>query len=746
MIKRLVYIPIFAGLFINNAQAQVSDVSVIVAPSLGYNWFDSKSTIENGLMYGVQAGFSFGKVVELRGIFERSPNLNQRFGQYEDDIKVIIPGFSGFQDRNIRVTRIGGEFKTNIPIGNFSPYILLGTGIQKFEREISSNETYVNDNLYGSAGLGFKINLGKRVTFNLEGRGLSYNMDPSSLLYNPGGSTDFDNWINSQNKNRMYNWSATAGLQFYLGGTDNSNFSEMEKAYYNRFSSGMKGLKLTLAPAGAYVDFNKNAPFRSTYLLGGQLGIDFTDYVGLKGYYYQGTADKNPSFDFDNMGIYGVDFVGRLNVPRGIVPYITIGGGMIYIQDNYQGRKIGNITPTVYQDAQSTYFAKGGLGLEIPLGKYVDIYGAANLLYTLNNKKVDLNDLRTPDQLQKSTMYNVGVKLKLGKNAQTKEAVNQDYSERFESTRLAYNKKIKSLEKELKEAYKNNDVEKITKIVEEKKEVETKQKSQELQPNIPSETQLIKLSPQELNELIDRVIKGVETNDEESVEKRIERLELLLNNSNKRTSTEYNNSDYNSIEDNKANNDKLMAEISKLNAKIIEQNKNIETLKANELRAKDKTIVIQEPIKSNPDVTIVQPKYITETPVTGITFNKGLSFFIAPSFGENVNLNLGLRSYTGFSNTKIMFMPEAYIALGKQTGFGVSANGIIPILNKYTNNFSPYLGIGVGVNYYNGELSINPNFIAGTGYQVGKGSLFVDYTVRGNFKYNQVALGYRLRF
>src|SRR5690606_31471159 len=209
-------------------KAQVEDVSVIITPTLSYNWFDSKSTVENGLMYGFQAGFGFGKFIELRGVYERSSNLHQRFGQYEDDIRDLLNNQDfKFQDRKVNVTRIGGEFKSNIQLGGLSPYIILGTGVQTLERTLTNDKVYKNQNIYGTGGLGFKINMGDRVTLNLEGRGLVYNMNPGSLLYNPGESSEFDEWINNQERDRMYNWSATAGLQFYLGGRRSTELTAM---------------------------------------------------------------------------------------------------------------------------------------------------------------------------------------------------------------------------------------------------------------------------------------------------------------------------------------------------------------------------------------------------------------------------------------------------------------------------------------------------------------------------------------
>ena len=61
--------------------------------------------------------------------------------------------------------------------------------------------------------------------------------------------------------------------------------------------------------------------------------------------------------------------------------------------------------------------------------------------------------------------------------------------------------------------------------------------------------------------------------------------------------------------------------------------------------------------------------------------------------------------------------------------------------------FAPYLGAGLGVNRLGGVMRVLPNFVVGT--SLGKvlgGNLFVDYTARGSFRNNQVAVGYRCNF
>ena len=81
-----------------------------------------------------------------------------------------------------------------------------------------------------------------------------------------------------------------------------------------------------LEPGGAYINFDNNTNLRDTYLLGGALGIDFNDFVGLRGFYYRSSEDEKISTDFDKLAMYGADFIARLNVARGVVPYISIGG------------------------------------------------------------------------------------------------------------------------------------------------------------------------------------------------------------------------------------------------------------------------------------------------------------------------------------------------------------------------------------------------------------------------------------
>src|SRR5690625_7315439 len=131
-------------------------------------------------MYGIQSEFGFGKSIEFRGVFEQSSNLDQRFGKYMDDLNDLGLDFD-LTASDVKVRRVGGEFKANIPTGGFSPYLLLGSGVQTFKREVSADQKYKTENIYACGGLGVKINLSERITVHLEGRLCGYDMKSISV-------------------------------------------------------------------------------------------------------------------------------------------------------------------------------------------------------------------------------------------------------------------------------------------------------------------------------------------------------------------------------------------------------------------------------------------------------------------------------------------------------------------------------------------------------------------------------------
>lgn len=756
---------VFSFVAMLQVKAQVSDISINITPTANYTWWDNQLYIENGPMVGGMIGIGLGRNLELRGIYEQSLDLKSTL----NDLKVPVDIVDKFNSRTVDVTRWGGEFKANIPTGGvLAPYLTLGTGVQKLKYDEIKQEQ-----IYLSGGLGTKINLGDRVTLNLEGKVHAFNLDPTSMLRinNPEGDS-FNDWIdNNITDERMMNWSLNAGIQFYLGGRNPSNYTALDKAYEKQFSSGFSGLRFVLEPGGAYINFDNNTNLRDTYLLGGALGIDFNDFVGLRGFYYRSSEDEKISTDFDKLAMYGADFIARLNVARGVVPYISIGGGYMNVYDSYVGK-----APLLATN--SGYFAKGGVGLSIPIARYFEIFGGANLMFTTD--KEDVADLQSTEDLKKHVMYNAGLKFNLGKTANTSRALDTYVQRNVDDRTIMYEQRIEELKLELQNAYEANDSEKAARIINEKKRMETEmvasvdKDQRSLSSSTADGQSLIRLTPQELESLVDRVVKGVGTPTikQETPEERLDRLERIILQGNNtsvmsqqdpsmqvRSFSQQPQETYvpESISNSNA---ELLREMQRINTKIEENSRKIDNVNRQSSSGSDKTFIVnpgggQTPIGTpmGRDNIVVSSdgtsqnllKDRNQGVATSWVIYKGLSPFLGVNVGEGTAAVFGLKANYGFSSTDFIFSPDLYFGIGGETAYGLNANVTYPLFTNSSSLLTPYVGLGLGLNKID-KFNFGVNLIVGSYLEIGNGSLFVDYTSRRAFKNNQLSLGYRFDF
>ena len=563
--RRKIFIGLFAIILGTNVSAQVKDISFAIAPTAEYVWWNKKSAIENGFMAGGYVGFGFGRNLELLGSYSQSLGLKSTIDGFSapDNIK------NAFVSTDVDVRRWGGELKGNIPMAySFQPYITLGSGIQT----IKANEVG-QDAVYFTFGLGAKFNLARRLTLNVQAKGSRFNLDASNILHKtsePRTST-YNQWItNNVSDKNMFNWSVGAGLQLYLGGRNPNELTELDHSYTN-----LKSFKFVLAPSLGYINFDNDNNFRDAYLAGASLGFDFTEYIGIRGFYYQAMNDEKISSSFDKLSLYGADFSARLNVSNGVVPYITVGGGYLKAGNGYQG-KVATV------ENESGIFAKGGVGLAIPLGKHLELFGAANLLYTTNNENAT-NALKSPDKLQTNILYNAGIRIKFAKENEkytyqdlvsqlhTPETNNVTEQTKVQTpTKVApvsqkqkdidyYNAQIAAVEKQIQNAYRQNDINNASLLLKEKKKWE-ELRNNYVAENIPYPTEnqahLVRMTPEQLQTLISEVVNKIEEGEGKTPDQRIDRLEKLL------------------LE--LKNNDKAIEEQQKINQSILEAVKNLE--------------------------------------------------------------------------------------------------------------------------------------------------------------------------
>ena len=506
--------------------AQVKDISFAVAPTADYIWWQKKTAVTNGLMAGGSVGFGFGKNIELLGSYRQSIGMKSTLTGY--DAPNAISNI--FEAKDVAVHRWGGELKGNIPMAySFQPYVTLGSGVQTIKANDLSQ-----DQVYFGLGLGAKFNLARRLTLNVQAKATRFSFDPSNVLYKPteANTSAYNTWIaNNIDEENHLAWSVGAGLQLYLGGRNPNQLTELDQAYTN-----LKSFKVVIEPTLGYLNFNSDSNLRDAYFGGLALGVDFTEYVGIRGYYHRAMTNEKLSTDFDKLSVYGGDFLARLNVASGVVPYVQIGAGYMKVGDNYVG-KVASIAN------KSGIFAKGGVGLAIPLGKRVELFGVANLLYTTHSEDVSAA-LSSVNKLKSNVFYNAGVRIKLAKSVerelyeQQQEAaaaiasVTTSTSVLPEKRNLGYyNSQITTIEKQIQLAYQNGDTTNANRLLKEKQKWEDLRNTyvaEHLPYPVAEQVRLVRMTPEELQQLINSVVKNIREGEGKTPEQRIDRLEKLL--------------------------------------------------------------------------------------------------------------------------------------------------------------------------------------------------------------------------
>ena len=517
-----------------SAVAQVKDISFAVAPTADYVWFPKKTAVTNGFMAGGYVGFGFGRNLELLGSYKHSIGLKSTLDGYDAPAAIS----NVFEAKDVSIYRWGGELKGNIPMAySFQPYVTLGSGVQTIKaNDLSQNQVYFG------LGIGSKFNLARRLTLNIEAKATHFSLDSRNILYKPteANTSAYNSWINNNVEDKSHlAWSVGAGLELYLGGRNPNELTELDQVY-----TSLKGFKVVIEPTFGYLNFSDDSNLRDAYFGGLALGVDFTEYIGVRGYYHRAMKDEKFSADFDKLSIYGGDFLARLNVAKGVVPYLQIGVGYMKVGDDYVGKVVSNTNT-------SGIFAKGGVGLAIPLGKRVELFGVANLMYTTRNEDVS-SALSSVHKLQSNVFYNAGVRIKLAKSVE-KELYEQELGAAEaakvwvatpttttnvastvspEKRNLAYyNSQITATEKQLQMAYQNGDTANANRLLKEKQQWENLRNTyvaERLPYPASEQVRLVRMTPEELQQLINDVVKRIREGEVKSPEQRIDRLEKLL--------------------------------------------------------------------------------------------------------------------------------------------------------------------------------------------------------------------------
>lgn len=737
-----------ALLSFNGAKAQVKDASITVGGGFQYEFLDDALNIDNAMLWGVRAGFGFGPIVELRGVYDRSFGIKSKLSDPNGEWNIDPVFKDKMTDRKIDIERYGAELKFNLLDGYIlAPYLLVGGGVQnmKYELPIADDkiEMMKTDHLYFSGALGFKINLAPRIALNLSGNYLGFRTDLLNPYINLAKASEK---VDKHGLALMNNFSARAGLSVYLGGYDPRGGNEVSRAYRDFFSNGFRGMVFTIEPSMLYMDFNQNSYWnsRDSWFYGGQVGVDFNNTFGVRGFYYQaGKPGKKLDFDFDKeRAMYGGYFTGRLNLPRGVTPYINLGAGYLDAKLSKEATELDKA------NLHDVVFAMAGLGLEVPLFRYVSVFGSANFIAHQAPGVKTASITKSSEILAKNMAYQFGVRFNLGKPARhyqfdteedqtTQERINE-YREYHYYGQDRDDEYVRMTPSEIEDM-----AQRIIDRNRSKKGQSCQQGCKEAHNHYYRQPNDDALTPLE-RELVHALIGNSP--------QYIAQQQMLANEQVKaQNGTTTTTSDLNE------QNEKILDRLDEIDRKI----------ENNEAR-------MQQYQPTQPTTTVVttpptHPAYTTPAGATSSTMAVGAdatpvdktsnSFIRFNSVGLLVGTNLvkpkeedlfgtfavGARAYMPISNTNLDFVPEIFVGFGKKTTLGISGNVVYNFNFKELGDFVPYLGAGVG-GFTDTKLGVN--FLVGTSYKLPQlnSAIFLDYGLRHSLRNHSVSLGYRFYF
>lgn len=755
----------------SKALAQVQDVSFTVAPVAGYTHWDSKLNFGDSPFWGVRAGFGFGPLFEIRGIYERSFDLKGKLKKESNSPAWLTNWADKLEDSNVDITRYGGELKLNLWSNAFlAPYLTAGGGVMEMGYTATpvggAAASYKEKQIYGAGGVGLKFNLGRRVALSLEGKDIIFNVNKNNrYLASPADGGE-----------QLHNWTGQASLDIYFGGRAHRAGDAVSRAYRNMYTDGFRGVKFVLEPGVAYADFAKESGLEPQWFVGGSAGFDFSSIFGIRGFYYSATKKPNTlDIDLNNeLRLYGGNFIARLNMPLGLTPYLTIGAGYREVT--------GKFVPTIEgATPKSGLFLLGGGGLEIPLSKYIALYGNVNAMLS-EQENPAITSVTDPADVKINAFYQAGVRFNIGRSNRDGRALYQSYGdaqtqaevarlqeanlEELNELRADYDARIKKLNDELADAVARRDTVTVTRVLREKSQVADHISNVDNQTTqLATQTakgRTITLTKAQFDALVNQVVsdlkreKGAKLSVADITGSSLNDLDkILLLNALYRSP--YAAPQVQQLQDAKVDPnialvkrlDQVIDRLEAINSTQIQQGAKsgddvrlIEQQLQNQLDRRENIVVAGQNDKGDVYAQEVKVKKAKET----FTFNRA-ALFVGPNFGDQLGLNVGARAYLQILDSKFDLVPDFYLDFGKKLGAGINANVHYNLPTFFEGAISPYLGVGLGLNGIGGTTRFRPNFVVGT--SLGKvlgGNLFVDYTARGAFNNNQLAVGYRCNF
>ena len=356
-------------------EVHAQGVRFTLAPSAEYVWWDKKLGIEDKALVGGTVGADFG-LLSLSGYYHTYNNVKVT----SDSLFATGGGLFAPRRSETDISTYGGNLALRFGTGYIVPFVSGGAGIIRFDPDSGKRLEQINYR-YGG-GIHWDIAPNLRATVMAEDS--RFRLAPGSLYGAApvNGSGKLTEWSN---------WTASAALGFAIGGS-------LDGTENDRWS-------LASLPVEAFagrLDWDDSRLKRQA-LVGARTGIDVGQYVGLRGYYWQGrSGDLRDRYDIQS---WGGEAQLNLNASLGPAPYLVVGAGRLDFGKDYRdnaGRTLEDETAIILG---------GGVGIRLS-----DQFRLNASVRDYLRGPQDLDSIASTSQITNNWLYSAGISYNFGRS------------------------------------------------------------------------------------------------------------------------------------------------------------------------------------------------------------------------------------------------------------------------------------------------------------------------------------------
>ncbi|HUG27120.1 MAG TPA: outer membrane beta-barrel protein [Gemmatimonadales bacterium] len=353
-------------------------VRFTLAPSAEYIWWDEALPIKDYTLLGARAGADFGRLIGLTAWYHRGTDIPVSLSETS-----LRNSGAPFANTTTDVETYGANLEFKLGAGRIVPFVHGGAGVIRFQPAAAPAVEQVNYR-YGG-GIQYDVARNIRATVLLEDS--RFRLAPEAL------SSEVPDARSENPSATRRNWTASAALGFALGG---SRYGPTAGADNWSFAS------IPIEPFVGRLEFDDDHLRRQT-VAGVRAGVDFGNYVGLRGVYWQGRSDGLA--DRQPIQGYGAEAQFNLNAGLGLAPFLVAGVQRIDYQEDYRDAR------DMMREDENALVVGGGVGVRLTDNFRLNV---AARDYIRSSR--DFDDIASVDNLTHNWMLSAGLAFNLGRS------------------------------------------------------------------------------------------------------------------------------------------------------------------------------------------------------------------------------------------------------------------------------------------------------------------------------------------